>query len=48
MLYLLVAVIAYVAGCFSHKWAANAFKDATGKDAQAVADSAKAEVKSKV
>jgi len=35
-----VAVIAYVAGCFSHKWAAAQFKDATGLDAQAVADKA--------
>ena len=48
MLYLVVAFIAYVAGCFSHKWAAAQFKDATGKDAQDVANAAKAEVKSKV
>lgn len=46
--YLLIAAVAYVAGCFSHKWAAAAFKDATGKDAQAVADVAKSAVKQKV
>lgn len=45
MSYVIVAIIAYIAGCFSHKWAASAFKDATGKDPQAVADSVKAKIK---
>lgn len=45
MSYVIVAIIAYIAGCFSHKWAASAFKDATGKDAQAMADSVKAKIK---
>lgn len=45
LVYLGIALIAYVAGCFSHKWAATAFKDATGKDPQAVADSVKAKIK---
>lgn len=38
MSYAIVAIIAYIAGCYSHKWAAAAFKDATGEDAQALAD----------
>jgi hypothetical protein len=41
LIYLLIAAVAYVAGAFSHKWAAAAFKDTTGLDAQAVADQAK-------
>ena len=43
--YAVVAIIAYIAGCFSHKWAAARFKDATGQDAQALADKAKKAVK---
>jgi hypothetical protein len=41
MLYLLVGLVAYVAGCFSHKWAAAALQDTTGVDAQSVADKLK-------
>jgi hypothetical protein len=41
MLTVIVGIVAYVAGCFSHKWAAAAFKKATGKDAQDLANKAK-------
>jgi hypothetical protein len=43
--YLLVAAVDYVAGCFSHKWAAKAFYDGTGVSAQGLADQAKAKLK---
>lgn len=46
MLYVLVGLVAYVAGCFSHKWAAKAFYDGTGISAQSVADKVKAKAKS--
>lgn len=39
--YAVVAFAAYVAGCYSHKWAAKAFYDGTGLDAQKVADQTK-------
>lgn len=42
---ILIAAVAYVAGCFSHKWAAAAFKDTTGLDAQDVANQAKDKLK---
>lgn len=43
--YAIVAVIAYVAGAFSHKWAAAAFKSETGVTAQDVADKIKDSVR---
>lgn len=39
--YALVAFVAYVAGCYSHKWAAKAFYDGTGVTAQSAADAVK-------
>lgn len=37
----LVAFVAYVAGCFSHKWAAAVFSKNTGYDAGGVAAAVK-------
>lgn len=45
MLFALALLAAYVAGAFSHKWAAAAFKDTTGLDAQDVANQAKDKLK---
>lgn len=45
MITIIAAIVAYAAGCFSHKWAAAAFKDVTGKDAQDLAIKAKSKLK---
>lgn len=41
----LIAFAAYVAGCFSHKWAAKAFYDGTGVTAQSAADAVQKNLK---